>query len=150
MPLINKGVIIMAEKENPTIDMEFDGEKFNASNLNGYADKYSEAGFFDKIVSVIKKAGLTLIYKALQLYYVTENPNCPMKIKAAIFAALGYFISPIDLIPDITPIVGYSDDAAAIALALSLAQIYISDKVKQKAKDKLVSLFGRKILAKLN
>ena len=140
----------MAEKENPTIDMEFDGEKFNASNLNGYADKYSEAGFFDKIVSVIKKAGLTLIYKALQLYYVTENPNCPMKIKAAIFAALGYFISPIDLIPDITPIVGYSDDAAAIALALSLAQIYISDKVKQKAKDKLVSLFGRKILAKLN
>ena len=140
----------MAEKENPTIDMEFDGEKFNASNLNGYADKYSEAGFFDKIVSVIKKAGLTLIYKALQLYYVTENPNCPMKIKAAIFAALGYFISPIDLIPDITPIVGYSDDAGAIALALTLAQVYINDTVRQKAKDKLTYLFGRKILAQLN
>ena len=140
----------MAKKENSTINMEYDGEKFKASDMDGYADKYSEESFFDKITSTIKKAGLTLIYKALQLYYVTENPNCPMKIKAAIFAALGYFISPIDLIPDITPIIGYSDDAAAIALALGMAQIYINDTVKQKAKDKLVSLFGRKILAQLS
>ena len=140
----------MAKKENSTINMEYDGEKFKASDMDGYADKYSEVSFFDKITSTIKKAGLTLIYKALQLYYVTENPNCPMKIKAAIFAALGYFISPIDLIPDITPIIGYSDDAAAIALALAMAQIYINDTVKKKAKNKLVSLFGRKILAQLS
>ena len=140
----------MANKNNSTIDMEFDGEKFNASNLDGYADKYSEEGFFDKITSVIKKAGLTLIYKALQLYYVTENPNCPLKIKAAIFAALGYFISPIDLIPDFTPIIGYSDDAGAIALALGMAQMYVDDTVKQKAKDKLQNLFGKKILAQLS
>ena len=140
----------MSRKDNSTIEMEFDGKSFKASNMDGYAEKYSEKSFFDKITSVIKKAGLTLIYKALQLYYVTENPNCPMKIKAAIFAALGYFISPIDFIPDITPIVGYSDDAGAIALALTLAQVYINDTVRQKAKDKLTYLFGRKILAQLN
>lgn len=140
----------MSKKDNSTIEMEFDGKSFKASNMDGYAEKYSEKSFFEKITSVIKKAGLTLIYKALQLYYVTENPNCPMKIKAAIFAALGYFISPIDIIPDITPFVGYSDDAGAIALALTLAHIYINDTVKQKAKDKLTYLFGRKILAQLN
>ena len=132
------------------IDMTFDGKKFTASNQNKYSDKYSEKSFFDKVTGAIKKAGITLIYKALQLYYVTENPNCPMRIKATIFATLGYFISPIDIIPDITPFVGYSDDAAAIALALVMAKIFIDNKVRQKAKDKLVSLFGRKILAQLN
>ena len=114
-----------------------------------YSEKYSENSFFDKIKNTIKSAGLKLIYEALQLYYVTENPNCPMRIKAAIFAALGYFISPFDVIPDFTPIVGYSDDAGAIALALGLAQFYIDDEVKQKAKNKIASIFGENILNEL-
>lgn len=139
----------MADKNETTINMEYDGEKFKASDMEGYSKNYSEKGFFDKVTSTIKKAGLALIYKALQLYYVTENPNCPMKIKAAIFAALGYFISPIDLIPDFTPFVGYSDDAGAIALALAMAHMYIDDTVRQKAQDKIKSLFGKKVLAQL-
>lgn len=114
-----------------------------------YAEKYSESSFFDKIKNTVKSAGLTLIYKAMQLYYVTENPNCPKKIKAAIFAALGYFIMPLDVIPDFTPIVGYSDDAAAIALALGLAQFYIDDEVNRKAKNKIANIFGESILKDL-
>lgn len=113
------------------------------------AEKYSESSFFDKIKNTVKSAGLTLIYKALQLYYVTENPNCPKKIKAAIFAALGYFIMPLDVIPDFTPMVGYSDDAAAIALALGLAQFYIDDEVNRKAKNKIANIFGESVLKDL-
>lgn len=141
--------MIMPKNDSDTIDMEFDGKKFTASDMDKYSKSYSKESFFEKVTSTIKKAGLALIYKALQLYYVTENPKCPMRIKAAIFAALGYFISPIDIIPDFTPIVGYSDDAAAIALALAMAQMFIDDNVRQKAKDKLVSLFGKKILSQL-
>ncbi len=115
-----------------------------------YAADYSESGFFDKVTSTIKSAGLKLIYEALLLFYVTENPNCPLKIKAAIFAALGYFISPLDVIPDFTPIVGYSDDAGAIALALCLAQIYIDDTVRQKARNKIRDIFGAKVAAELD
>ena len=114
-----------------------------------YVNKYSESNLFNKIKKTVKNAGLKLIYEALQLYYVTENPNCPMKIKASIFAALGYFISPFDVIPDFTPIVGYSDDAGAIALALGLAQLYIDDEVKQKARNKIASIFGEGILTDL-
>ena len=73
-----------------------------------------------------------------------------MKIKAAIFAALGYFISPIDVIPDFTPIVGYSDDAGAIAIALSLAHFYIDDEVKRKARNKIANIFGEKVAADLD
>ena len=118
-------------------------------DADNYANKYSDGDFFAKIKNTVKSAGLKLIYEALQLFYVTENPNCPMKIKASIFAALGYFISPFDVIPDFTPIVGYSDDAGAIALALGLAQLYIDDEVKQKARNKIASIFGEGVLTDL-
>jgi len=112
-----------------------------------YSGSYSENGLWSKIKNTVKSAGINLIYESLQLFYVTQNPNCPTKIKAAIFAALGYFISPIDAIPDITPFVGYSDDAGAIALAVAMAQMYIDETVKQKAKDKLCSMFGKSVLS---
>lgn len=147
--ILLKGAVVIMRNEN-TIDMEFDGKKFKQSDIDGYSKNYSEEGFFDKVKNTVKKAGLSLIYKALQLYYVTENPNCPIRIKAAIFAALGYFISPLDIIPDFTPIVGYSDDAAAIALALGMATMYIDDEVIRKAQDKIQKLFGKKVLAQLS
>lgn len=128
----------MADKNSEVVVLE-----------DSYAEKYSEGSLFDKIKNTVKSAGLKLIYEALQLYYVTENPNCPMRIKAAIFAALGYFISPFDVIPDFTPFVGYSDDASAIALALALAQLYIDDEVKKKAQNKIASIFGENILSDL-
>ena len=137
----------MAKDKDVVVDMEFDGEKFQ--QVDKYADKYSEKGFWSKIKKNVKAVGVALIYKALQLFYVTENPNCPTKVKAAIFAALGYFISPIDFIPDFTPVLGYSDDAGAIAVALTMAQFYIDETVKQKAKDKLCKLFGEEILSQL-
>lgn len=139
----------MAEKTT-TIDMEFDGKKFTASEVQGYAKKYSDENFFDKVTGVFKKAGLGLIYKALQLYYVAQRPDCPMKIKAAVLAPLGYFISPIDAIPDFTPVLGFTDDAAIIAAAIIFAQFYINDDVKRKAREKLASLFGKSALAKID
>ena len=73
----------------------------------GYGKNYSEEGFWNKIVGVVKSAGLELIYKALQLYYATQSPNCPTGVKAAIYAALGYFILPIDFIPDVILVVSF-------------------------------------------
>lgn len=132
----------MSGKNADTIEMEFDGEKYQQYDVDKYAKNYSEQGLFQKITDSVKKAGLTLIYKALQLFYVAQNPNVPMRIRAAIVAPLGYFISPIDLIPDITPIVGYTDDAAVIAMAMIIAQAYINDDVRQRAKDTIRKIFG--------
>ena len=107
-----------------------------------YSKDYSEDSFWDKITSVVKSAGLEIIYKALQLYYAMDNPNCPMSIKAGIIAALGYFISPIDLIPDFIPVVGFTDDLAAIGAAIVMAHMYIDDEVKRKARAKIDDIFG--------
>ena len=121
----------------------------NGNEWNNYTEKYSEEGLWDKITGNVQSIGAKLIYNALQLYYATENPACPQKVKIGIYAALGYLISPIDFIPDFTPIAGYGDDASAIGAALLLAQMYIDDEVKEKAKRRMVELFGEKILSKI-
>ncbi len=119
-------------------------------DMESYADEYSETGLWDKIRDNVSSIGMKLIYKALQLYYVAQSPDCPMKVKAGIYGALGYLISPIDFIPDVVPVVGYTDDAAAIALALALSQMYITEEINGKARAKIRDVFGARMLAKLD
>jgi len=118
-------------------------------NMDAYAKNYSEDNLWDKVRENVSSIGLTVIYKAFQLYYVAQSDSCPMKVKAGIIGALGYLISPLDLVPDFIPVVGYSDDALAIAFALAAAQMYITDEVKQKAKDRIREIFGDKFADKL-
>jgi hypothetical protein len=125
-------------------------EEIENLDFGKYEEKYSESGLWDKIRKNIAKIGVKVIYQALLLYYVAQSPNCPAKIKAGIIGALGYLISPIDLIPDIMPGIGYADDAAAIATAVALAQIYITDEIKAQAKAKIADLLGEDVLANLD
>ena len=118
-------------------------------DMSEHEKDYSEQGFWDKVQGYAAKAGVPLIYKALQLYYVAQSPECPKKVKAAIYSALGYFILPLDVIPDVTPVVGFSDDLAAVAMALTLAQVYITPEIEAQAKERVVKLFGEKARAKL-
>ncbi|MBQ4470195.1 MAG: DUF1232 domain-containing protein [Synergistaceae bacterium] len=127
----------------PEIPEVIDAEFKSAEDLDPkYGKEYSEDSFWNKITSVIKSAGLEIIYKALQLYYAMQNPSCPLYIKTAIVAALGYFISPIDLIPDFIPVVGFTDDLAAIGSALVMAHAFIDDNVKFQARQMIDNLFG--------
>ena len=125
-------------------------EQIENLDFRKYEEKYSESGLWDKIRKNIAKIGVKVIYQALLLYYVAQSPNCPSKIKAGIIGALGYLISPIDLIPDIMPGIGYADDAVAIATAVALAQIYITDEIKAQAKAKIADLLGEDVLANLD
>ena len=129
---------------------KFDEEAFTEVDMQSYTKDYSEEGLWDKLVKNVQSIGLTLIYKALQLYYVTKNQECPVKVKLGIYAALGYLISPIDFIPDFTPFVGYADDASAIGVALLLAQMYIDDEVRESARNRIRELFGENALLKLD
>ncbi len=131
-------------------EAEADFEAVRDVDMDDYADQYSEVGFWDKIKDNVSSIGMKLIYKALQLYYVAQSPDCPMKIKAGIYGALGYLISPIDFVPDFVPVVGYSDDAAAIALALALAQMYVTEEINAQARAKIRDVFGARMLAKLD
>ena len=122
--------------------MADENKKVTVDEVNKYAASFSQDGLFDKISKYAKNIGLNLINEALKLWYVTDNPNLPSKTKAAIIGALGYLISPLDLVPDVLPVVGYTDDAGAVALAIAMAQAFIDQKVKDKAKAKIDEIFG--------
>lgn len=132
------------------MEKKYTEKDFDEKTLNEYEEKYSEESLWDKVKENAKSIGAGLIYKAFQLYYVTQNPACPLKVKATILGALGYLISPIDFIPDLIPVVGYTDDAAAIAVAITVAQMYIDDDVKFKAKQKIADLLGDDFVRELD
>ncbi|MFS8351640.1 YkvA family protein [Bacillus nitratireducens] len=106
---------------------------------------YSDNKFWDKVKKYAKKAGTQAVYTVLLLYYVLQKDTVPMKTKGIIIGALGYFILPLDLIPDFTPVVGYADDLGTLGLALMQVMMYIDQDVKKQAKDKLVDLFSEDV-----
>lgn len=106
-----------------------------------YGEKYSENSFWDKVKKYAKVAGESVLSPALKMYYALLDSDTPMLAKTTIVGGLGYFISPIDAIPDITPVVGYSDDLGVLLSALAVVSTSIKDEHVQKAKEILKRWF---------
>ena len=102
---------------------------------------FDESGFWSKVAGAVKTAGREVIEKALWLCYAAQRPETPAWAKTAIYSALGYFILPIDLIPDFLP-GGYVDDLGVLAAAVTTVAVYITDDVKRQASAKLRDWFG--------
>lgn len=106
--------------------------------IERYQDRYSEPKLWNKITSVAKRAGTKVIYPVLLLYYVLQDEGTPLKYKAVILGALGYFILPIDLLPDGIPFLGYTDDLTALMACIKAVRECITPSIKEKAKRKLM------------
>ena len=66
-----------------------------------------------------------------------------MKHKAYIIGALGYFILPIDLIPDgILPVIGFTDDIAVMTLVISMIKDSITPEIKARANERVAEIMG--------
>lgn len=70
-------------------------------------------------------------------FYAATDPNTELRVRATLLGALAYFILPLDFLPDFAPLIGFSDDAAVLALALKVVADAITPAHRQKAKDKL-------------
>lgn len=111
-------------------------------NYNNYSKNYSEISLFDKFIGSAQKAGISVIYASLLLFYTLQKQHIPVWAKTTILGALGYFICPIDAIPDLTPVFGYCDDLSALTFALVTVCMFIDESCKLKAKNKLKDWFG--------
>ncbi len=78
---------------------------------------------------------------AVAAYYCAMDPLTPIRVRGTLLAALGYFVLPIDVIPDIFAVVGFSDDVAVLTAAFAMIRGNISqrhyDKADQALKDNL-------------
>lgn len=118
-----------------------DANNINRQQLEKYQGNYSESSLFGMIGKVAKKVGIKLIYAVLLLFYVLKSPKTPAKDKRLIIGALGYFISPIDIVPDFIPIAGFSDDMAVLIWALKAVWDNVTPEVTAEAKSTLRNWF---------
>lgn len=78
----------------------------------------------------------------LAAYYCAVDRRTPHHVRLALFAALAYFIAPLDGVPDILPMLGFADDAAMLAAALRLVAGHITPEHQRKAHDALLRVMA--------
>lgn len=107
-----------------------------------FGAQYSDTGFWDKVKTYAKSAGEGVLEPALKMYYAALDADTPAWAKTTMLASLGYFISPIDAVPDVAPIVGYVDDLGVLVAALGATAAHIKEEHARKAKATLAQWFA--------
>ncbi len=111
-------------------------------NDTHYQNNYSDESFWNKLSGYARSAGRDVVEKALILHYAAQRDATPGWARASVYAALGYFIAPLDAIVDLTPAVGYADDLGVLVLALATVAHYINDDVRERAATRAQAWFG--------
>ena len=114
----------------------------NNINLDDYAQYFNDSKLWKKLKKVARKAGRKAVYYVFVLYYVASDPAVPRSLKLKVLGALGYFILPLDFIPDFILGLGFTDDLAALAWALFTMRKYITPEIERKARERLREWFG--------
>lgn len=96
---------------------------------------YSPEVLRDFLLRHARRLGAGLAEQALCLHYAARRPQTPAWARTTIYAALAYLLLPADLVPDILPVTGYSDDLATLALALGTVSVHVTDEVRRQARD---------------
>ena len=99
-----------------------------------FSEHYSLSGLTTKVSSVASTAAAELIRTVITLYVILEQPSVPVIVKATVVAALGYFICPIDLIPDFLP-GGFIYDLAVLTATLRQVCYYSNKDVKERVEE---------------
>jgi len=107
-----------------------------------FSAEYSDSGFWEKVKGYARTAGEGVLEPALKMYHAALDSDTPAWAKATIVGALGYFISPVDAIPDIAPVVGYTDDLGVLVAALATTAAHIKEEHTKKARETLTQWFS--------
>jgi len=107
-------------------------KQLDFSNFTGHFSK-------EKFDSFLRSFGpkLRFIKPLLELYFCMKDPKTPVWFKAMIAGVLGYVIFPFDLVPDMLPFAGYTDDALAVVFMVGQAGNMITDEHRMKAAEVL-------------
>ena len=111
-------------------------------NLQPFKKHFNPQAFWRTLRQKAGRIGSKGVYSGLLLYYAYHRRETPFWAKSIVLGALGYLIAPIDALPDLTPVLGYTDDLGVLSFALVTIAGYINDEVKQKARNRFEKWFG--------
>ncbi|WP_199085766.1 MULTISPECIES: YkvA family protein [unclassified Bosea (in: a-proteobacteria)] len=96
------------------------------------------ADFMARLKRVAKR--IPFAEDLLAAWFCARDPATPRRVRLTLLAALGYFVLPIDAIPDIMPLIGFTDDAAVIAAAIAAVAGSITIEHRERAKQAMAEL----------
>lgn len=118
-----------------------DEQKFEQM-IVGQDKHYSDKDLIDKVKKYGSKLGFKGLHAVATLYTSLKSPNMSKTNKLVVLGALGYFIFPLDVVADILPVIGLSDDLFVVTTALAKVFMSIDDEMKEDAHILLKNIFG--------
>ena len=113
-----------------------------ANATDQYRSDYSEGDLWRKLRRFARAAGREVVERALLLYLVLRDENTPRWARTTVIGALGYFIAPIDAIPDFVPAAGFTDDLGVLAAAVTAVAASITPGMRRVARRTVARWFG--------
>ena len=74
---------------------------------------------------------------AVAAFHCATDSTTPLPVRATLFGALAYFILPFDFLPDMLPVLGFTDDAAVLATAIRMVSSHITSEHREAARTAL-------------
>jgi len=91
--------------------------------------------FWSKLKRVVAK--LPFAEDLLAAYYCAFDKQTPRHVQASLLGAIAYFVLPFDFVPDMLPVLGFTDDAAILATAIRMVAGHITQEHRDAARSAL-------------
>ncbi len=101
-----------------------------------------EDGLGRKLFALLRRAARRIPFAedAVAAWHCARDPATPSRVRMILMAALAYLVLPIDAIPDLAPLIGFTDDAAVIAAAIAAVAAELKPEHREKARATLACL----------
>ncbi|MCA0400850.1 MAG: DUF1232 domain-containing protein [Proteobacteria bacterium] len=98
-----------------------------------------EEGVLAETLERVRKLARSLPFAEdiLAAFHCVRDPATSLRVKITLLAAMAYFVMPADAIPDIVPLLGFTDDAAVLATAIASVRGAILPEHRDKARETL-------------
>ncbi len=103
-----------------------------------------EAGFKRRFWEKFKRVAgkIPFAEDLVAAYFCATDPSTPSRVKLILIGAIAYFVFPTDAIADLLPLIGFADDAAVLAAAITQVAGSITDDHREKARKTLAETQG--------
>lgn len=114
--------------------LPIDGEILTPEEIRVRAAKV-EKGFWPKLKKVVRR--IPFSEDLVAAFYCAMDTETPLRVRATLLGALAYFILPLDGIPDVIAGLGFTDDAAVLAIAIRMVAAHMTPKHRDRARQAL-------------
>ncbi len=95
-------------------------------------DERTSRGLIPKLMRMVGR--IPFADDLVAAWYAARDPHTPTRAKAVLFAAVAYFVTPMDLLPDFITGLGFTDDATVLATALGLVGMHVKEPHRAAAR----------------